>query len=623
MGRSSKPSRNSERLISIRAKRFSYTPLNAERKEIRLLTVHATFSGPTDTLRCTIEHASLFDSPQYETISYCWGDKSRTSYIILEGCIFDVPESAQSALRRMRHPDRDRRLWIDAVCINQKDPEERGHQVALMYDVYRNTTMNLIWLGDEPDETAQHAITAIQSVIWQIRRETDDYVKFKRLMYDDRDFPQYSEPPLIIDFELQPLLELFARPWFRRLWVVQEAALAPGNTCHYGSLRIDFLDVLRAAQWLYYQSYTLVPFDLDEQQGIRNAAQIWAFTETEVSSSKHRDMLDLLSSFHGLDALDSRDHVYALLGLHQHITPAGTDCRSLLAPDYQKSLVHVFRDATRFVIDESGDLSVFNQLHGGSLQTGSGSWPSWVPRWDANYARDSVKLSYTCQAGGQTVMGPAYASADDHDPDALLLSGFSLDRIACMTSTFMDNNRTGDRIASFLSAVRSLQETTCNEGNIEDRAATLGVVLTGGHDYELNPITADIGQAFYLAYVHYVEDTGTLPPLVERNQAAGRCEPVWMAADFVSQMRKHCHQRRAFVTNTGHFGTGPRTLREGDVLAILNGCHWPVVLRPIRRRRKSLHCRLSGVSYVYGIMDGEAVTKHKAEGGKDMVFRIH
>lgn len=169
MGRSYKPSRNAERRHSTRAKRLSYLPLNAERKEIRLLTVHAASAGPTDTLRCTIEHASLLDHPQYETTSYCWGDKYRRWYIIVESCIFDVPESAHSTLRRMRRPDRDRKLWIDAVCINQKDPGERGHQVALMYDVYRNTTMNLVWLGDEPDETAQHAISAVHSIVRQMR----------------------------------------------------------------------------------------------------------------------------------------------------------------------------------------------------------------------------------------------------------------------------------------------------------------------------------------------------------------------------------------------------------------------------------------------------------------------
>lgn len=106
-----------------------YAPLALD--EIRLLYVDpATHDSP---LVCSLETVKLLaaDPVFYETISYCWGSVE-TTQIVIDGAYCDVPGNAAKVLRHFRcGPYEEQRiLWIDAVCINQADIEERSHQVC-------------------------------------------------------------------------------------------------------------------------------------------------------------------------------------------------------------------------------------------------------------------------------------------------------------------------------------------------------------------------------------------------------------------------------------------------------------------------------------------------------------
>ncbi|ENI03928.1 hypothetical protein COCC4DRAFT_116764, partial [Bipolaris maydis ATCC 48331] len=116
-------------------------------REIRLITISAgRFNDP---LVCTLSHKDL-DShqiPEYETISYCWGNAAQRNIIVLNNLPISVPSSSAAALRHVRLCQSDRTVWLDAICINQNDIEERSRQVAIMGAIYRNGTRNLIYLG--------------------------------------------------------------------------------------------------------------------------------------------------------------------------------------------------------------------------------------------------------------------------------------------------------------------------------------------------------------------------------------------------------------------------------------------------------------------------------------------
>uniref|UniRef100_A0A8H7TID3 Heterokaryon incompatibility domain-containing protein n=1 Tax=Bionectria ochroleuca TaxID=29856 RepID=A0A8H7TID3_BIOOC len=97
---------------------FLYSPVDTTDGEIRLLTLHPA-SDKEALIVCDLERVKLRDNPQFEAISYTWGDEHPSVQIVLNDAAFKVRENAAAALRRLRRRKGSRRVWIDAICINQ------------------------------------------------------------------------------------------------------------------------------------------------------------------------------------------------------------------------------------------------------------------------------------------------------------------------------------------------------------------------------------------------------------------------------------------------------------------------------------------------------------------------
>lgn len=119
----------------------NYQPLDPDQREIRLLyfkpSSHLEAGAP---VRCVVKHVSLSKSPNvgYDAISYCWGEDPGSSSIILDGTEVIVPGSALLAIRGTHRTTESLRMpvWIDAICINQSEVEEKNQQVAIMGEIY-------------------------------------------------------------------------------------------------------------------------------------------------------------------------------------------------------------------------------------------------------------------------------------------------------------------------------------------------------------------------------------------------------------------------------------------------------------------------------------------------------
>ena len=211
---------------SLTQTRSLYKPLDEERKEIRLLLLKA--GSHSQPLQCELQQAFLTTDPKpsYETISYTWGKGRKTSEISLNGLLKPVRSSAEKALRRMRLPDADRVLWIDSICINQDEPEERGHQVGIMYEIYSNTQRNLVWLGED-DGTVAEALKLLKMVLLEAGSETNHFEAFGETIRRSDGYLRYASHGLNIKADLEPLRCLYSRPWFRRLWVRTSSIKSP------------------------------------------------------------------------------------------------------------------------------------------------------------------------------------------------------------------------------------------------------------------------------------------------------------------------------------------------------------------------------------------------------------
>jgi hypothetical protein len=101
---------------------MEYEPLSHRQAEIRLLTLHRDKRDAV--VRCTIWHASLYKTPSYHALSYCWGDLGIRIRVLVNGFDMEVTFNLKATLRQLR-ADGYTTLWVDALCINQEDLEER------------------------------------------------------------------------------------------------------------------------------------------------------------------------------------------------------------------------------------------------------------------------------------------------------------------------------------------------------------------------------------------------------------------------------------------------------------------------------------------------------------------
>ena len=123
---------------------YQYNPLPSE-KFIRLLELHP---GPAnDEIDCTLRQIELENAPEYEAISYAWGDPAIKVDILCDGKIIRVTQNLKDALLRFKLKDRSRIVWADAICINQDHDVEKGAQVSLMKRIYGSATRVCVWLG--------------------------------------------------------------------------------------------------------------------------------------------------------------------------------------------------------------------------------------------------------------------------------------------------------------------------------------------------------------------------------------------------------------------------------------------------------------------------------------------
>ncbi|KAM0799987.1 heterokaryon incompatibility protein-domain-containing protein, partial [Usnea florida] len=135
------------------------------KKELREIRVLSLAPGThNDTLQGSFEVESLdYDDIHYTAFSYTWSGPISERTIQIGQAPLKITENLAAALRQFRGPVRPKKIWVDAICINQSDDEEKGFQVALMGDIYRSASRTWVWLGEESDDS-DAAIDCIVSI---------------------------------------------------------------------------------------------------------------------------------------------------------------------------------------------------------------------------------------------------------------------------------------------------------------------------------------------------------------------------------------------------------------------------------------------------------------------------
>jgi len=199
---------------------YRYRPLNPVKEDIRLLEIEDAHGSADETIVCRLRHckiANLDDTfatgvkrKAYETLSYAWGEtfsdgSHLTDMIFCGDQVLWVTAHLNQGLKRYRET-RQRRLaplcrllWVDAICINQRDTDERSRQVRMMDVIYQSARCTIVWLGEFQSAHAGEVIRAM------VDRDG-------RRMRVGIDVDVRAE-------QRRVWRELFCSPWFSRRWV--------------------------------------------------------------------------------------------------------------------------------------------------------------------------------------------------------------------------------------------------------------------------------------------------------------------------------------------------------------------------------------------------------------------
>ncbi|KAI1075934.1 heterokaryon incompatibility protein-domain-containing protein [Whalleya microplaca] len=310
----------------------SLHPPIKQRSEIRILRLQC---GEYDEdIHCEMFIRSLDSEPSYEAISYTWadetGDKSQYKTIFISKKPFQVTRNCENALRRVRLKYSNRDIWIDAVCIDQNNIDERGHQVQLMPRIYSGALNVLIYVGEHSDNSSLCLSPSLSST----NRPYEERVAIRKALRD-----------------------LFSRSYFRRVWVLQEVALA----AHKATLICGD----KSISWTHFckniGNHPIHP---------ESPPTIHMDYRTYTDPSQWLDLLDLAAN---CEATDPRDKVYGLLGL---IDKASSD---FLVADYSLTVEQVYNQVALKLASMYGWNAVLRRA--GTKNNYFSNLPSWVPDW--------------------------------------------------------------------------------------------------------------------------------------------------------------------------------------------------------------------------------------------------
>jgi hypothetical protein len=204
---------------------YKHFPLDY--RHFRLLKLRPDESTP-DMVSCSCIHSSLDDHlPPYVAISYFWGDPTTTHYIKINGKHVGITENVYNLLRS-RHIFFDGRLlWIDAICIDQTNDHERAEQVKLMGEIYSQSSIVKIWIGEASQDSREG---------FDLARELD-------VIGPAFQFSSIEEFGKHGGRNWNALRKVYEHPWFERAWVIQEALLPPLSLviCGENTIECDIL----------------------------------------------------------------------------------------------------------------------------------------------------------------------------------------------------------------------------------------------------------------------------------------------------------------------------------------------------------------------------------------------
>lgn len=573
---------------------FSYDSLDCDKQQIRLVAVKPGM-GLHALLELSIQTFDLIDAPGYAALSYVGGDlHTNSQQILLNSHRVCIGQNLHAALNQMKKPAPGLMfLWVDAICINQNDFRERQNQVAMMSKIYSNAERVIAWLGvsDHYTESGFELLHKIQ----KRRQRSSPNWWVKQKDYLTRPHAQKA------------LRSLLRRPYFSRLWVIQEVLLAKRVFVWCGQDEVSWQDLESAVSFMVHESDASgsekgsaraeLPGHCGCAFAVSPSVQFGpvfhlhkrlSIFERLRRNVMRMPLMELLERLRDWYVTDPRDRVFALLGL-------SSDASTLaIRPDYSMTKRELFTFVAEQYTKSLQSLYILTLI---VFTEDDALLPSWVPDWSLTYKTSQIGWQYFSASHGSSLEWYVEATTS-----RLCVKGILLSTVKWMSKSweFYQQLPGHNAAFSFVSDVDSLARYS-RYGSSDDSSiaeigwmtCTSGLELDDGGKWQ----QSNFSHAVYQQAISEVP----LQDIIDLNQPHSEVER------FRRTLSIRCKSRLAFLTTSGHLGLGPSSMRPGDHAVILFGSNVPFILREDIVEDTF---KVVGECYVHGVMHGEIMEEN-------------
>jgi hypothetical protein len=580
---------------------FKYSRL-PHRDSIRLLRLLP--GSRNDDLCCEIFLARVSESPSYECISYVWGELFKVVTLYCNGKEVRITRNLSSVLRRLRNSSKPRTLWADAICINQNSLEERGQQVHLMGSIYKNASQVLIHLGDDLGQDAQPLHDFVSSWMKLFEKHS-----FDALSQEISALPLEVIEQIISQHGIGPWRRVWAQPWFRRVWTVQEVGVASGSVVLYGDYEFnwDFLMLLSscfAYSGLYLLNQPCLSF---------NARRMWVSYDPHSRNAYSKSfgkvpteaifLYCLHQAASSRMASDPLDMIYAFLG-HPYAPT--------LEPAYYKGINEVCMELAigLFSVRKSPALLSYASID--ERQGINENRPSWCPIWTTKPNRSLRALIFARHSLTEALFAVSgdplkYPFNCDIENLALRTTGVKFDVVKhafgpiqkchIFSDVEVPSEKEQNPIVDALLHVTSEAYVKNSPYSELFRAIS-------------RTFSAEQWRADEVMSWQGIHSIPTWRQYLKRHHLDTTDATCTESTTLPLYTEEWSTGRSFFITDTGRLGIGPPTIKPADICAAIMGAQVPFILRPSGPGRH----QLVGEAYIHGIMDGEIA--ERMEGGE-------
>jgi hypothetical protein len=598
---------------------YIYKPIQNP-ESIRLLML-APGKGD-DPLEVFLWETPLPVPEPYGAISYAW--ESQTKCFTLHAPEGDIPITASlnSVLKRVREENTIVQLWADGVCINQEDNNEKSHQVRLMSRIYRSASNVAVYLGEEADDS--DLAIEVMTQMWAARLERwPDRLGINPLP----DTWSWEKIPRPGDKAWDALEAFFRRPWFKRVWIIQELAVGSIVMVVCGKRELPWDVVYTCSNICSRHNRDAMMTNQVIADGVQATGLLGLIRKAE-QESKPWELLELLNLFRYTEATLARDHLFALRGL----AVDGAD--QAFDPDYNSPFESIVRKYAATFIQRG---KVMTLLHYAGIGSDSDRFPSWIPDWVC--AGKAYKKKPLGIANPEYNAAPGTKLEVNLDPamEILTIRGLKVDKIVQLSQSLREKGNSGEAyLSEVVKMIASLDLYPTGEALSE-----LHWRVPIGNKSNLfleapreDPNLEDLKNSYralrkrnyymqkYDNLLSQVDETFSSDSQVKIAEIISGLLPDFSTLETLSRVYfntliQFFGSTRFCVTERGYVGVLQPTAQVGDIVCILFGGRVPFLVRQTEVKNGSY--QLVGECYIHGIMNGEAL---KFEGVEEQDFRI-